>query len=75
LGFNGFLCLAVRFFFGFVFVLFWFYTPLNSGAEAIFYWLFVMKITIQRDNDVLLSGFLLANVASAELGGQPEVVK
>jgi hypothetical protein len=32
-------------------------------------------MTIQRDDDVLLSGFLSANAASAESGDQPEVGK
>jgi hypothetical protein len=32
-------------------------------------------MTIQRDDDVLPSGFLSANAASAESGDQPEVVK
>jgi hypothetical protein len=56
-------------------LLFWFCTPLNCGAEAPFLWLFVMKMTIQRDYEILPSGFLSANAASAESGGQPEVVK
>jgi hypothetical protein len=56
------------FFFGFC-------TPLNRGAGAIFFWLFPPKMTIQQDDDVLPSGFLSANAASAESGGQPEVVK
>jgi hypothetical protein len=33
------------------------------------------ELTVQRDDDVLLSGFLLANAAGAESGGQPEVVE
>jgi hypothetical protein len=37
--------------------------------------LFVTKMTIQRDDGVLPSGFLSANAASAESGCQPEVVK
>ncbi len=59
------------FFFGFC-------TPLNRGAGAVFssfFLLFVAKMTIQRDDDVLPSGFFLTNAASAESGGQPEVVK
>jgi hypothetical protein len=32
-------------------------------------------MTIQRDDDVLPSGFLSAKAASAESGDQPEVVK
>jgi hypothetical protein len=44
-------------------------------GEGYYFRLFVMKMTIQRDDDVLLSGFLLANAASTESGGQPEVVK
>jgi hypothetical protein len=55
--------------------LFWFCTPLNRGAGATIFWLFVTKMPIQRDNDVLPSNFLSSNAASAESGGQPEVVK
>ena len=47
----------------------------KSWRGSYFFWLFVTKMTIQQDDDVLLSGFLLANAASAESGGQPEVVK
>ncbi len=56
-------------------LLFWFCTPLNCGAGATFLLLFVTKMTIQRDDDVLPSGFLSANSASAESGDQPEVGK
>ncbi len=44
-------------------------------ARGLLFWLFVMKMTIQQDDDVLLSGFLSANAASAESGDQPEVGK
>ncbi len=44
-------------------------------ARGFLFWLFVTKMTIQRDNDVLPSGFLSANAASAESGDQPEVGK
>jgi hypothetical protein len=37
--------------------------------------LFVTKMTIQQDGDVLPGGFLSENAASAESGGQPEVVE
>jgi hypothetical protein len=33
------------------------------------------ELTVQQDNDVLPSGFLSANAAGAESGGQPEVVE
>ena len=44
-------------------------------ARGLLFWLFVTKMTIQRDDDVLPSGFLLANAAGAESGGRPEVVE
>ncbi len=44
-------------------------------ARGLLFWLFVTKMTIQRDDDVLPSGFLSANAASAESGDQPEMVK
>ena len=53
--------------------LFWFCTPLNHGAVATF--LVVCDKDEQRDDDVLPSGFLSANAASAESGDQPEVGK
>ncbi len=44
-------------------------------AQGLLFWLFVTKMTIQQDNDVLPSSFLSANAASAESGDQPEVGK
>ena len=44
-------------------------------ARRLLFWLFVTKMKIPPDNDGLLSGFLLANAASAESGDQPEVGK
>ncbi len=44
-------------------------------ARRLLFWLFVTKIKIPRDNDVLPSGFLSADAASAESGDQPEVGK
>ncbi len=65
------------------FFYFIFYTRLNCGAGAIiiiiniFLFFFVCdeELTVQQDNDVLLSGFLLANAVGTESGGQPEVVE
>ncbi len=47
----------------------------KSWRGGYFFWLFVTKMTIQRNDDVLPSDFLSANAASAESGDQPEVVK
>ncbi len=44
-------------------------------ARRLLFWLFVTKMKIPRDNNVLPSGFLSANAASAESGDQPEVGK
>jgi hypothetical protein len=38
----------------------------KSWRGGYFFWLFVTKMTIQRDDDLLPSGFLSANAASAE---------
>jgi hypothetical protein len=73
-GFRWLFVTGICFFF-FFFFFFGFCTPLNRGAGAIFFWLFVPKMTIQQDDDVLPSGFLLANAAGVESGGQPEVVR
>jgi hypothetical protein len=57
----------------FVFVLVFHST--KSWRGGYFFLLFVKKMTIQQDDDVLPSGFLSANAASAESGDQPEVGK
>ncbi len=44
-------------------------------AQRLLFWLFVTKIKIPQDDDVLQSGFLSADAASAESGDQPEVGK
>jgi hypothetical protein len=44
-------------------------------ARGLLFLLFVTKMTIQRDDDVLPSGFLSENAASAESGDPPEVGK
>jgi hypothetical protein len=36
---------------------FFFFTPLNCGVGAIFFWLFVTKMMIQGEDDVLPSSF------------------
>jgi hypothetical protein len=57
-----------------IIIIFFLHTPKSWGG-GYYFRLFVTKMTIQRDDGVLPSGFLLANAASAESGGQPEVVK
>ena len=57
----------------FCFVLVLHTTKLWRGVYFVL--LFVTKMTIQQDDDVLPSGFLSANAAGVESGGQPEVVK
>ncbi len=60
-------CLIIIFFFFFL------HTPKSWGG-GYYFRLFVTKMTIQRDDDVLPSGFLSANAANAESGGHQKLL-